>query len=98
MLRSTTPVLTTDRQRLIAARQARPLPPPSGDKAKLGRVTHPRPVLPPLVVHDNTWVIRGKDGTYLGLSFGDGREVQQLNLYDHLLTCTTTCPPSACPG
>jgi len=77
-------VLTTDRQRLIAARQARPLPPPSGDKAKLGRVTHPRPVLPPLVVHDNTWVIRGKDGTYLGLSFGDGREVQQLNLYDHL--------------
>lgn len=56
------------------------MPPPSGDKAKLGRVAHPRPAFPPLVVKDNTWVIRGKDDTYSGLAFDDGRDVQQLNL------------------
>ncbi|WP_156176459.1 hypothetical protein [Hymenobacter terrenus] len=62
-----------------------------GDKARLNQLARarkaptPRPVTPkPLVVAENTWVIRGKDGTYLGFAFGDGRQVRQLNLYDHL--------------
>ncbi|GAB3635498.1 hypothetical protein GCM10027422_10880 [Hymenobacter arcticus] len=38
----------------------------------------------PPVVHENTWVIQGKRGTRLGIAFGDGRPVQQLNLHDHL--------------
>ena len=36
------------------------------------------------MVNYSTFVVRGKDGTYLGLSFGDGRQAQQLNLYDYL--------------
>ena len=33
---------------------------------------------------ENTFVIRGKDGTYLGFAFGDGRQAHQVNLYDYL--------------
>lgn len=93
-MRPKPPVFVTDKQRLAqAGRNRRPLPPPvAGDKAKFNRVARPHqapavglPVTPrPLVVAENTWVIRGKDGTYLGFAFGDGRQVHQMNLYDHL--------------
>ena len=83
----------TDQQRFArAGRMGPPLPPPVvSDKTRLNRVcrkTLPlalRPVVPkPLVVTENTFVIRGKDDTYLGFAFGDGRQVSQINLYDHL--------------
>jgi hypothetical protein len=75
----------TDRQRLAQAGRSRPALPPlaGGDKARLTRGAATRAPAP-LVVTENTWVIRGKDGTYLGFSFGDGRQVGQVNLYDHL--------------
>ena len=69
-----------------------PLPPPvMSDKTRFNQVCHKtlplalRPAVPkPLVVTESTWVIRGKDNTYLGFAFGDGRQVRQINLYDHL--------------
>ena len=83
----------TDQQRFArAGRMGPPLPPPVvSDKTRFNQVCRKtlalalRPVVPPaLVVAENTFVIRGKDGTYLGFAFGDGRQVSQLNLYDHL--------------
>ena len=83
----------TDQQRFARAGRMGPLLPPPvvSDKTRLNQVcrkTLPlalRPVVPkPLVVTENTFVIRGKDDTYLGFAFGDGRQVSQINLYDHL--------------
>ena len=63
------------------------------DQAWLRQPSLPNPALrfprrpvapPPLVVDENTWVIRGKDGTHLGFSFGDGRKSHETNLYDYL--------------
>ena len=91
----TPPSLTTDQQRL--ARAGRLLLVPSStipsDQAWLSRPQLPNPALPaprrptvprPLIVVTNTWSIRGKDGTYLGFAFGDGRQSHEINLYDHL--------------
>lgn len=81
-----TPTFATDRQRLARASQHPKLllASPANDKARLAQVASTRPVPKPLVVSKNTFVIRGKDDTYLGISFGYGRQVHQLNLYDHL--------------
>ena len=38
----------------------------------------------PLAVSENTFVIRGKNDTYLGFAFGDERQAHQVNLYDYL--------------
>lgn len=81
-----TPVFATDRQRLARAGQ-RPkllLAAPTSDKARLARVASARPIPKPLVVSRNTFVIRGKDDTFLGFAFGDARQVHQISLYDYL--------------
>lgn len=89
------PTLLTDQQRHAQAGRFRfaPLPPMVSDQAWLRPPSLPnpalaaarRPVAPkPLVVAENTWVIRGRDGTHLGFSFGDGRQSHETNLYDHL--------------
>lgn len=81
-----TPGFATDRQRLARAGQRPKLPPaaPANDRKRLAQVGNVRPVPKPLVVSSNTFVIRGKDDTYLGFAFGDGRQVHQVNLYDYL--------------
>jgi hypothetical protein len=81
-----TPAFTTDRQRLARAGQRPQLVPaaPTTDKARLAKVANAQHAPKPLVVSHNTFVIRGKDDTYLGFSFGDGRQAHQVNLYDYL--------------
>jgi len=81
-MRAPAPTFSTDRQRLARAGRPQPLA-PAGDKAKLARPAG-RQAPTPLAVKHDTWVIRGKDGTYLGLAFGDGRKAHQIDLYDHL--------------
>ncbi|RZK26208.1 MAG: hypothetical protein EOO63_14985, partial [Hymenobacter sp.] len=81
-----TPVFATDRQRLARAGQRPKLPmaAPASDKARLAQAVNTRPMSKPLVVSRNTFVIRGKDDTHLGFSFGDDRQAHQVNLYDYL--------------
>lgn len=85
-MHSNSAAFTTDQQRLSRPSQShRPLSvPPVGDKVRLNRVASTKPVPKPVVVAQNTFVIRGKDDTFLSLDFGFGRLAQQLNLYDYL--------------
>jgi hypothetical protein len=81
MPRPLPPSAPTDRQRLLQASPSR-VPLLSDRHRQTRAAAHPS--FKPLVVNHSTFVIRGRDGTYLGLSFGDGRQAQQLNLYDYL--------------
>ena len=79
------PSFATDRQRLARAGQ-RPLaaaPRPVNDQKRLAPAAT-RPAPPAVVGSKNTFLIRGKDATYLGFSFGDERQLHQVNLYDYL--------------
>ena len=89
-MRATSTTYATDKQRFSRSRAVCRLP-VVGDKTFINHVARvPKapaglPVTPkPLVVSEKTFVIRGKDGTYLGIAFGDGRQAQEVNLYDHL--------------
>ena len=89
-MRATSTTYATDKQRFSRSRAVCRLP-VVGDKALINHIARvPEapaglPVTPkPLVVSEKTFVIRGKDGTYLGIAFGDGRQAQEVNLYDHL--------------
>lgn len=79
-------ILRSDQQRPAQAGHRRsPLPPTIiGDKARLNRVVSTKSVPKPVVVAENTWVIRGKDDTYLGFAFGDGRQSHETKLYDYM--------------
>ena len=70
----------TDQQRLLRATP--PRVPTSSDRQRLTRT--PQPLPKPLAVGRSTFLIRGKDDTYLSLDFGFGRLARQVNLADYL--------------
>ena len=82
MPRHTHPPVLTDRQRLLQTSPQRT--PPTTDRQQLLTSATARPAHKPLVVGSSTFIIRGKDGTYISLDFGFGRLARQINLYDYL--------------
>ena len=71
----------TDQQRLARAGRSRPLPPPAmGDKAKLNRVASTKAVPKPVVVNQNTLLVRGGNGSQWKITFGDGTSLSVVDL------------------
>jgi hypothetical protein len=70
----------TDRQRLLQTSSTRVLP--ISDHQQLTKPSRPRPQLP--AVSNSTFLIKGKDNTYISLDFGFGRLARQVNLADYL--------------
>ncbi|HEX8326832.1 MAG TPA: hypothetical protein VF629_04780 [Hymenobacter sp.] len=71
----------TDQQRLARAGRPRPLPPPAmGDKTKLNRVASTKAVPKPVVMKQNTLLIRGGNGSQWKITFGDGNSLSVVDL------------------
>jgi hypothetical protein len=73
---------STDRQRLL--RTPVPQVPKSSDRQRLLKLPVSPPLRKPVAAGPSTFLILGKDGTFLSLDFGFGRLARQIRLADYL--------------
>lgn len=82
MPRPTSVSSSTDRQRLL--RTPVPQAPKTNDRQRLLQRPAPQVFRKPVVAGPSTFLIHGKDGTFLSLDFGFGRLAHQIYLADYL--------------